>query len=76
MRETFEVFESEMNELLENKSYKKMRELIDEMPEADIAQYLETLEAKNALVIMKTMPKDLAADVFSYFDSDFQERVV
>ena len=76
MRETFEVFEREMNELLETKSYKMMRELIDEMPEADIAQYLETLEAKNALVIMKTMPKDLAADVFSYFDSDFQEDLV
>ena len=76
VKENFEAFESEMNALLENRSYKKMRELIDEMPEADTALYLETLEPKNALLILKTMPKDLAADVFSYLDSDYQESIV
>lgn len=76
MKENFEVFESEMNELLTNKSFKKMRELLCEMPEADTALYLEMLEPKNALLILKTMPKDLAADVFSYLDSDYQESIV
>ena len=76
MRENFEAFESEMNELFENKSVKKMRELLEEIPEVDIAEYLQTHEPKNALLVLKIMPKDLAADVFSYLDSDYQESVV
>ncbi|MBR2021088.1 MAG: magnesium transporter [Clostridia bacterium] len=65
-----------MDELFENKNVRAMRELIEDTPEADTAEYLETLEPKNALVIMKIMPKDLAADVFSYFGPDFQEAIV
>lgn len=76
MRENFEIFEKEMNELFENKSVKKMRELLEEIPEVDIAEYLQTLESKNALLVMKIMPKDLAADVFSYIEPDFQEEIV
>ena len=76
MRENFEIFEKEMNELFENKSVKKMRELLEEIPEVDIAEYLQTLDSKNALLVMKIMPKDLAADVFSYIEPDFQEEIV
>ena len=76
MRENFEIFEKEMIELFENKSVKKMRQLVEEVPEVDIAEYLMTHEPKNALLVMKIMPKDLAADVFSYIDPDFQEEIV
>lgn len=76
VKENYEIFESEMNELFENKSYKKMRELIEDTPEADTAEYLQTLETKNALLVMKLMPKDLAADVFSYIEPDYQEQLV
>ena len=76
MRENLELFFEQMNELFEAKSYKKMRELIEDTPEADTAEYMQTLEAKNALIVMKIMPKDLAADVFSYMESDFQEEIV
>ncbi|MBQ7399439.1 MAG: magnesium transporter [Clostridia bacterium] len=65
-----------MDELFENKNVRAMRELVEDTPEADIAEYLETLEPKNALVIMKIMPKDLAADVFSYLEPGFQEEIV
>lgn len=65
-----------MDELFENKNIRAMRELIEDTPEADTAEYLATLEPKNALVIMKIMPKDLAADVFSYLEPDFQEAIV
>lgn len=76
MRENYEFFEALMNELLETKQYKKMRELIEDTPEADTAEYLQTLEPKTALIVMKLMPKDLAADVFSYIEPDFQEEIV
>jgi len=76
LKEIFEMFEEQMNELLENKNAKKMRELILDTPEADTAEYLQTLEPKRALVIMRIMPKDQAADVFSYIEPDFQEEIV
>ncbi len=65
-----------MNELFENRNFRKMREIIEDTPEADTAEYMQTLEPKNALLVMKMMPKDLAADIFSYIESDFQEEIV
>lgn len=76
MKEILETFKERMDELFENKNVRAMRELVEDTPEADIAEYLETLEPKNALVIMKIMPKDLAADVFSYLEPGFQEEIV
>lgn len=76
MRENFELFESTMEELFTSRRFKEMRELIENTPEADTAQYLQSLDAKNVLLVMKIMPKDTAADVFSYFDSEFQEEIV
>ena len=76
MRENYEAFENEMHELWAGKNYKKIRELVEDTPEADIAEYLQTLEAKTALLVMKIMPKDLAADVFSYIEPDYQEQLV
>lgn len=76
MKENFELFKTQMDELLENKTFRSIRELVEDTPEADTAEYLETLEPKNALLVMKLLPKDLSADVFSYFSSDFQEEIV
>ena len=76
MRENYDFFEVRMDEYFEAKQYKKMRELVEDIPEADTAEYLQTLEPKNALIVMKIMPKDLAADIFSYLEPDFQEKIV
>ena len=76
MKENYEVFTQQMDDLLQKKNVRIMRELIEETPEVDIAEYLETLEPKNALVVIKTMKKDTAADVFSYLGSDYQEEIV
>lgn len=76
MKGISELLRQEMDELFEKRSFAKMRELLEDIPEADIAEYLCELEAKNALLVMKVMPKDLSAEVFSYFDSDFQEKIV
>ena len=76
MRENFEVFEKEMNEFFESKSYAKMRELAENTPEADTAEYLQTLTSKNAVLIMRLLPKDLSAEIFSYLEADFQEQIV
>ncbi len=76
MKENFELFKTQMDEFLENRLFHKIRELVEDTPEADTAEYLETLEAKIALLVIKVLPKDLSADVFSYLSTDFQEQIV
>ena len=76
MRENYEFFEALMDEYFEAKQYKKIRELVEDTPEADSAEYLQTLEPKNSLLVLKILPKDLSADVFSYMEPDYQEQLV
>ena len=46
------------------------------MNEADIAFLMEELEAEGMLKVFRILPKDLAADVFSYLETDSQEFII
>lgn len=67
---------SEVLELLESKQYTVLRQRISEMNEADIAAILEELEEKDMLKIFRILPKDMAADVFSYMEFDSQQYII
>ncbi|MBP5732721.1 MAG: magnesium transporter, partial [Lachnospiraceae bacterium] len=67
----------ELMELLESKQYTKLRQHLAEMNEADIAAWMEGLEEEeNMLKVFRILPKDLAADVFSYLDVDIQQKII
>lgn len=58
---------------------KKLRELKDELityNEADIALFFEELEAVEAVTVFRILPKDIAAETFSFFSSDMQNNIV
>ena len=67
---------NEILELLENKQYTVLRQRLSEMNEADIAAILEGLEEKDMLKIFRILPKDMAADVFSYMEFDNQQYII
>ncbi len=67
---------SEILELLESKQYTVLRQRLSEMNEADIAAILEELEKKDMLKIFRILPKDMAADVFSYMEFDNQQYII
>lgn len=67
---------SDLRELLETKQYTNLRQLLAEMNDADIAALMEELEEAEILKIFRILPKDLAADVFSYMDVDYQQRII
>lgn len=52
------------------------RAWIIQMNVVDIANWLEELDENNVLVIFRLLPKDLAADVFTYMTSEQQEFVI
>lgn len=61
---------------LDTKQYTKLRQYLAELNEADIAALLEQLEGENMLKVFRILPKDLAADVFSYLDVDNQQMII
>lgn len=63
-------------ELLENKNYKQLKEMLSEMNEADIAAILVELDEEQLVLIYRILPKELAAEVFVNMDSDAQEVLI
>ena len=65
-----------LQELLETKQYTKLRQHLAELNDADIAVFMEALPEESMLKVFRILPKDLAADVFSYLDVDNQHLII
>jgi len=64
-------------ELVANKQFRQLKELLSEMNEVDIAEFMDEVEPEHLIVIFRLLPKDLAADVFTYLeDSEDQEKLI
>lgn len=66
----------DLRDLLETKQYTKLRQYLAELNDADIASLMEELEEEEMLKVFRILPKDLAADVFSYLDVDNQHMII
>ena len=73
--EELNIFD-ELLTLLEKKEYAKLRESLSEHNDADIAAWMEDLSEEHMLKLFRILTKDQAADVFSYLDSDIQQRII
>lgn len=73
--ETKELYE-EISELLEAHKWSKLRTVITEMNEVDIAELIDEVTPEQEVVIFRLLPKQLAAEAFAYMDSDTRERLV
>lgn len=65
-----------VRELLETKQYTSLRQKIADMNTADIAAALDEMEEEEVLKIFRILPKNLAADVFSYLEVDNQQKII
>ncbi len=74
MEELQEVIE--IKKLLDTKQYTRIRQSLSELNVADIAVTLEDLEEKEQLKVFRILPKDIAADVFSYMDVNVQQFII
>ena len=64
-------------ELAREKQYRALKALLIEMNEVDVAGFLDELEPEQQAVIFRLLPKDMAAEVFSYLeDSSDQEKLI
>ena len=65
-----------IKELLDTKQYTRLRQKIAEMNEADIAVIMEELKDEDLLKIFRILPKNIAADVFSYLEVESQQFII
>lgn len=69
----------EILKMLEKREYKKLRNTLENMQPADIAELVENVSKdisdKSALLIFRVLPKDLAVDVFSFIDPYEQAKL-
>ena len=66
----------ELNSLLESRQFRKLRETMSEMNEVDIAEFVEELEPEKKVLVYRMLPKELAADVFSFLEVEDQEHII
>ncbi len=76
MDEKLLEYEEQIFELIENRRFVQLKNLLSEMQPADIAEIFEEAKDKDIPVLFRILPKELAAEVFVEFESDKQEILV
>lgn len=68
--------------LLEKRNFKVIKEIFENMNEADIADLFgnfhagDDVDKKDLPILFRLLPKDAAADVFAYMDTDMQMMLI
>lgn len=73
--ERLKEFET-IQELLQTQQYTRLRQLLVDLNDADIAACMEELPEQSMVKAFRILPKDLAADIFSYLDVELQQTVI
>lgn len=72
-----DVISPELLELVENKDWKTVREILPTLEPVDISELINRVPAdQDKLIIFRLLPKELAADTFSEMPADTQEVLV
>ena len=76
MDERLLELEEQIFELIENRRFVQLKNLLSEMQPADIAEIFDEAKDKDIPVLFRILPKELAAEVFVEFDTDRQELLL
>ena len=76
MAERFEILEKTLIQMLEEKKYTSLRDILETMNPSDIAEVFTDLEERQIPLLFRLLPKELAADTFVEMDTDAQEVLI
>lgn len=74
MREHFSM--EELLELAGSREFRKLKEILMEMNEVDVASFVEELDSEKTVVVFRMLPKELATDVFACLSVETQQHVI
>ena len=70
------VVQPEIKELIEERKFSALKEVLIDWSPADIAELFLSLTENEQAILFRLLPKDLAADVFEYLDVDSQMAII
>jgi len=73
---TIDEILEEIIQLIEEKKYFKIKKILEDLNEVDIAEILDELDLHNTLLIFRMLPKDLAVEVFAHFEPENQREII
>ncbi len=76
MLQTARLLLPEIREALRGRRFRELKEVLSRMWPYDVVKILEVLHPQEAAILLRLLPKDLAAHVFSELDPDLQERLL
>lgn len=76
MNEEVKAMQEKIYELVKLRKIQPLKEILSEINPADIALILEEIDEKDLPVVFRILPKELAAEVFAYMESDSQEFLI
>ena len=76
MAERFEIVEKALLQMLEDKKYTTLRDILATMNPSDIAQVFDDLEERQIPIFFRLLPKETAAETFVEMEPDAQELLI
>ena len=76
MAERFEIVEKALLQLLEDKKYTTMRDILATMNPSDIAAIFPDLAENQIPIVFRLLPKETAAETFVEMEPDAQELLI
>ncbi len=76
MAERFEIMEKALVQMLTDKKYATLRDILVTMNPNDIAGLFSNLEDKQIPLLFRLLPKELAAETFVEMETDAQELLI
>ncbi|MDE5994515.1 MAG: magnesium transporter [Oscillospiraceae bacterium] len=76
MDEMFETVVESIKTLLRDKNWAKLKIILEDMNEQDIAELFMELEERELTLIYRLLPKELAAEVFVNMEPEYQEALI
>lgn len=74
--ETNEELLSQVDGLVQSRSFVALRELLSELNPADLAELFNEMDALQVPLVFRILPKDLAGDTFAYMETDTQQLLI
>ena len=70
------LLKPELDELIRQRSFNQLREILCEFPAPDIAEIFTDLRPDDEAVLLRILPRDLAAEVFEHLSVEDQEKLL
>ena len=65
-----------MKELMDVRDFRRLKECLVQLQEADIAEFMEELAGEKTVMVFRMLPKELATDVFAFLPAEKQQEII